>query len=524
MLTPATSIGLSANEGDQAAVLSFLSCASGKDATVQRFDTHCSVVFLEPDRVLKIKRAVKLPYLDFSTLEKRRRACEDEIAINRRYAPTIYRRIVPITREGDGLAIGGRGPVVEWAVEMARFDESKTLDRLAAQVALEPDLAEALAAILLESHLKATISGGSNWLASLPGIIDRNTERFRAEAAPSRERIDKLHELSHRELARNLDLLRRRAAAGQVRRCHGDAHLGNIVLIDGRPVLFDAIEFDPEIATTDVLYDFAFPLMDLLHFGQKAPANRLFNSYMQTAWHAHSDALRLLPLFLSIRAAIRANVLFTQHQQRPQDRTIAVNAARYFDLALQLVAPESPCLLVIGGRSGTGKSVLARDIAGLIAPPPGALVLRSDVIRKELYGVAEHTTLPPATYTPEASDRVYRAMIERAERALAQGISVVLDAAFLKPSERDAAEVAARDTMVEFHGIFLTTDSGTRLQRVAARQHDASDATPNVALDQESIDTGDIGWEIVDASGSPATTLDRSTSRLREASLHPVKQ
>ncbi|WP_248114495.1 hypothetical protein [Bradyrhizobium sp. 2S1] len=167
---------------DQAAVLAFL--GRSPDAAVQRVDTHCSIVFLGPDRVLKIKRAVKLPYLDFSTLENRRRACEAEIAVNRPHAPAIYRKVVPITRESDGLAIGGRGIVVEWAVEMARFDETRTLDHLPHRAT--PDLGEALAAALLDSHRGAPLGDGSNWLASLPVIIDRNTEQFRGQfAAPA---------------------------------------------------------------------------------------------------------------------------------------------------------------------------------------------------------------------------------------------------------------------------------------------------------------------------------------------------
>ncbi len=514
MMKPASPTDTTTGETGQAAVLSFLAGDIQPHGPVQRIDTHCSIVFLEPSRVLKIKRAVKLPYLDFSTLEKRRRACEDEIAVNKRHAPSIYRRLVPITRGRDGLAIGGTGPVVEWAVEMARFDENKTLDHLAQQDAIRPEFGERLAAILLESHRTATGHEGSPWLASLPVIIDRNTEQFCAESVLSREEIDRLHELSHQALARNLELLRRRAAAGQVRHCHGDAHLGNIVLLDGEPILFDAIEFDPNIATTDVLYDLAFPVMDLLYFRRETVANRLFNSYMQTAWDTQSGALCLLPLFLSMRAAIRANVLFTKARQHQFDQAIGAQARRYFELARRLIEPEPPRLIAVGGKSGTGKSVLARDMAHLIAPPPGALVLRSDVIRKQLYHVAEHATLSPETYTPEASNRVYQAMLKHAAHTLGQGVSVILDAVFLKPVERGAAEAVARDAKVDFRGIFLTAGRATRLHRVVSRQDDASDATSDVVLIQDNIETGTIDWDIVDASGTPSTTLELSTSRL----------
>ncbi|QOZ28497.1 bifunctional aminoglycoside phosphotransferase/ATP-binding protein [Bradyrhizobium sp. CCBAU 51753] len=519
MKTPAASTDEASGEAGQAAVLSFLAGSGEPNAPAQRIDTHCSIVFLGPSRVLKIKRAVKLPYLDFSTLEKRRRACEDEIAINRRHAPSIYRGVVPITRRGDGFAIGGTGQVVEWAVEMARFDERKTLDHLAAQDAFGPELGESLAGVLLKSHRAMSGSDGSHWLASLPLIIDRNTGQFLAEPDLSRESIDRLHELSHQSRARNIELLRSRAAAGQVRHCHGDAHLGNIVLLDDEPVLFDAIEFDPVIATTDVLYDLAFPVMDMLYFGRKATANRLFNSYVQTDWDTQSDALSLLPLFLSMRAAIRANVLFTKRRQRQHDHTIGTQASRYFELACRLIEPEPSRLLAIGGKSGTGKSVLARDMAHLIEPRPGALVLRSDVMRKQLYHAAECARLPPETYTSEASDRVYQAMLDRARRVLAQGLSVILDAAFLTQAERGAARAVARTAKVAFTGLFLTADRTIRLQRVASRQRDASDATADVVLFQDSIDTGNIDWQIVDASGSPATTLQCSASHLPDASL-----
>ncbi|WP_338691705.1 AAA family ATPase [Bradyrhizobium sp. 26S5] len=258
--------------------------------------------------------------------------------------------------------------------------------------------------------------------------------------------------------------------------------------------------------------------MDLLYFGQEPTANRLFNSYVQTTWDAQSNALSLLPLFLSMRAAIRANVLFTTRRQHQSDQTITAYAKRYFQLARRLIEPRPSRLLAIGGKSGTGKSVLARDMAYLIVPPPGALVLRSDVIRKQPNQVTEHTTLPPEAYTPEASDRVYQAMLDRAGHAVAQGISVILDAAFLQQAERDAAKAVARSAKVEFSGIFQTANDAARLQRVASRRHDASDATIDVVNAQATIDTGHVDWEIVDASGSPATTLRRSMSCLRNAS------
>lgn len=497
---------------DQERVLEFL----GGGQQTQRVDTHGSIVFLRPDRVYKVKRAVRLPYLDYSSLDKRKHACEEEIAVNRRFAPEIYRGVVPLTEGEAGPEIGGKGDVIEWTVEMARFDENQTFDHLAARGEITPDLAEPLAEAIAASHHDAPASDGEAWLASLAGIIARNTAAFRAHPALASAGVERLHGLSCDLLAKSRPLLKQRAAAGMVRRCHGDAHLGNIVLIDGKPRLFDAIEFDPVIATTDVLYDLAFPLMDLLHFGNRAAANRLLNAYLQATWQQNAGALALLPLFLSVRAAIRANVLLTKHAQGGIAAVLS-DARSYFALALDLIAPQKPSLIAIGGRSGTGKSVLARAIAGVVQPAPGAVLLRSDVIRKEIFGVGPLVKLPEAAYAPGTSERVYDAMLDRARGVLAQGLSAVVDAAFLKEDERNQLRPLAASCGVDFRGIFLFAETSVRLARIGARRNDASDATQDVALLQDSTETGAIDWTIVDASGTPEETLERSMRHLPQS-------
>jgi aminoglycoside phosphotransferase family enzyme/predicted kinase len=508
-----TSPAQSGRGDGQEAVLAFLGKASRGD--VKRVDTHASIVFLERDRVLKIKRAVRLPYLDYSTLDKRKHACEEELAVNRRYAPALYRRVVPVTLGSHGLQIDGEGPPVEWAVEMARFDEQRTLDHLAAAGPIGPGLAEALAEELAASHASAMRSDAASWLAALGGIIDRNTEKFRTQASLASGDVGRLHAASRARLDALFPLIRQRAGAGLVRRCHGDAHLGNIVLIEDRPVLFDAIEFDPVIATTDILYDIAFPLMDFLHFGQVVAPNRLFGRYLHATWRENIEGLRLLPLYLSLRAAIRALVLFTRHEQFPGDPADATKARSYFDLALRLIAPTPPSLIAVGGRSGTGKSVLARDLAATLDPPPGAVVLRSDVIRKELSGVDPLTALPEAAYTHDVTARVYRTLAERGAAVLAQGFSVVLDAAFLRAAERDPLPSLAGTNGATFHGIFLDAALDIRLQRIASRASDASDATRDVALLQEEFDIGRLDWPVVDASAWPQETLARALAHLK---------
>jgi len=500
---------------DQRRVLDFLGSSIGAAKGGKRIDTHASMIFLGGDRALKIKRAVRLPFLDYSTLEKRRLACEEELKVNAGNAPELYRRVVAITCNSDGaLEIGGAGTPVEWAVEMARFDEEQTLDRVAASTTLEPFLADAVAEAILRSHDKAPRAGGETWLASLLPIIDRNTQRFRAVSGLDAVAIDRLDAAS-RDLATKLQpLLGRRAGRGFVRRCHGDLHLANIALVDHRPLLFDAIEFDPAIATTDILYDLAFTLMDLIHFNQAAAANAVFNRYLALAEDENLDGLGLLPLFLSIRAAIRAHVLFMKSEQTSDGEAVWREARRYFDLAGRLISPKPPLLVAIGGLSGTGKSLLARGLAGLIEPLPGALIVRSDVVRKHFFGVGETTALPPAAYLADVTERVYQGLSSTAQRVLAQGSSVVLDAAYLQESERKEITGLAARSNTPFVGLFLTADLATRLARIAQRRGDASDATRDVALQQGAYAIGAVEWHLIDAAGSAGDTLRRASALL----------
>ncbi|HZO46723.1 MAG TPA: AAA family ATPase [Xanthobacteraceae bacterium] len=486
---------------------------------VKRIDTHAASVFLAGERVLKVKRAVRFPFLDYSTLEKRKTACDTELAINRRTAPDIYRRVVAITREPDGrLALDGRGEPVEWALEMRRFDEEQTLDHLAARGKIDAALADALGRTVAASHADAEPADAARWIAALESYIDEHVDAFgQLPALFPPEENQAFAEAGRAAFTRVRALLTERGRTGFIRRIHGDLHLGNIVLLDNRPVLVDAIEFSEVIASGDVLYDLAFLLMDLVERDLTPAANVAFNRYLVEAKHDENlDALAALPFFLSMRAAIRAKVTAARlAHARPDEQTEITGGARaYFDWARRFIAPAPPVMVAVGGLSGTGKSVLARALAPTLVPPPGAVVIRSDVERKALFGKGELEPLPQEAYTPETTARVYAVIAEKARRTVAAGHSAILDAVFARPEEREQAERAASDAGVRLQGLFLEVDVATRAQRASARARDASDANADVVRTQESYDLGVLAWHRVDASGTPETILQRAKAAL----------
>jgi len=500
------------SQDEQEEVLDFLGDPTTYgDALVKRIDTHAASVFLVGRRALKVKRAVRFPVLDYSTLAKRQAACAAEIEVNRTFAPTIYRGVVAITREANGsLAIGGKGEPVEWAVEMRRFDETRTLDHLASEI--DARLADALGCAVARAHAAAPVLTSAGFVEALAEIVAQNdAELAGSPALFAPDQVRALTAATRATLSRVRPLIAARERAGRVARCHGDLHLGNIVLIDGEPVLFDAIEFDPRIATGDVLYDLAFLLMDLIERRLRPAANIVLNRYIMETQHTDDlDALVALPLYLSLRAAIRAKVAA---ERQIRDASIEQSARDYFALAQRLLAPPAPRLIAIGGLSGTGKSLLARALAPEILPEPGAVWLRSDVERKAMFGAAETKRLSPEAYTRDTTKRVYEVLYNKTRRVLDAGHSAIVDAVFADPAER--ASIAQAGAGAGFRGLFLTTPMAIRINRVCKRAGDASDADAAVARAQEGYDLGVMEWQQIDGSGTPEETLQRTQAALR---------
>lgn len=492
---------------DQSEVIAFLCDPATHDGRgVERIDTHCAHVFLAGDTAWKIKRAVTYDYLDFSTLDKRKAILEREFALNRRAAPSLYRGVVPIARDGNGrLALNGPGEVVEYALEMKRFKAEAQLDRLAARGGLSDALAGDLGAAVAAYHSQAEprTENGDDLILEIIEELTRVFSDMHDSLGGDRVKAfeDRARDV-HRRLA---ELLRRRTAEGRVRRCHSDLHLANLVMLDGRPVPFDALEFDERLGTCDTFYDIAFLLMDLLHRGFGRQANICLARYLRDT-NDHGG-LATLPLFLSIRAAIRAMVDIQTARATDSDRLVS-DAATYLDEAIGFLSPVPPRLVAVGGLSGSGKTTLSRGLAPDVAPPPGAVHLRSDVERKLLLGADPLERLPAHAYDAETTRRVYARLFDLARDCLAAGHSALIDASFLEEADRLSARDLAQETGAVFRGLWLSAPPEILISRIAERKDDASDATAEVVRRQIERAPSPPDWPSVETSGAPEPCLD----------------
>lgn len=487
------------HEHDQNEVLAFLTAQAGRAAIVRR-ETHISVILLAGELAWKLKRAVKFSYLDFSTPALRLAACERELALNRRTAPQIYRAVRRITREAGGeLVFDGEGDLVDAVVEMNRFDDATLFDVLAARHALSRVLLTGLARQIAAFHRQAPSAVDVDGAATVGAVLALNGEALAGSGVFDPTALAAYDATVRQAFAVASPRLNARARAGKVRHCHGDLHLRNICLVDGAPVLFDCIEFDDRLATIDVLYDLAFVLMDLWHRDEQGSANWLANRYLDNA--DEDDGLPVLPLFMSMRAAVRAHVTATQAQLASgTERAAHENAARaYLALARTLLVPAPPRIVAIGGFSGTGKSTLAATLALQLGAAPGARVVASDRLRKALFGVDAEITLPQDAYAPAVSEQVYGQAMARAGSIARAGTSVVVEAVFDRPQDRARIEQVAADAGVAFTGLWLEAPVDALVARVAARHGDASDATQDVVRAQLARDLGPLSWAKLDA-------------------------
>ena len=474
------------------ALRSQLRVATGRPVTL--IQTHISSVLLAGEHAYKLKKPVAFGFVDFSTLEARRRCCEEELRLNRRTAPQIYLDVVRITGTDDAPRIGGRGPAIEYAVRMRRFATRNLADRRARAGRLNATHIDRLADEVAAFHAAAAPAPAGTDYGAPEKVLRWARENFalcllRLDDEPRRARLQKLAQWTEDEFRARAGWFAARRAGGFIRECHGDLHLANIVLIDEVPVPFDGIEFNPELRFIDVASDIAFTYMDLIEHGLPRLAWRFVDRVLAAT--GDYGLLAGLRFYAVYRALVRAKVsLIRAHQPdtHPVERRKASAAfARDLALAERLVVAGSPLLVAVGGLSGSGKTT----VAGLLLEHLGAVRVRSDVERKRLAGLAAGARKTAAfgteLYSTEMTARTYARLHEVAATVLDAGYPVIVDAAMLRRAERDALRELAARLKVRGECVWCEAPLATLRSRIARRQAkgaDASDATLEV-LDRQ---------------------------------------
>jgi len=477
---------------------------------VRLIETHISWVLIAGDFAYKLKKPLDLGFLDFSTLEKRRHFCEEEIRLNRRLAPTLYLAVVAVTGSPAAPRIGGDGPVLEWAVRMRAFPPEATLDRASQLTAAQID---AIADAVARFHQSLPSAAADTAYGEPEAVLQPARENFRqirellpspaggGEGAEGRHaaevseantltptRYPRGHE-SRQESAHCLDLLdtleswseaegkrlaarfAQRKQSGCIRECHGDLHLGNIAWVDDAPLIFDCIEFNPGLRWIDVLSELAFLFMDLRQRERPDLAWRLLNRYLE---HTGDYAgLAVFRFYLVYRALVRAKVSAIRALQAQAGTD---ELERYLALAGCLSRPGRPRLWLTHGVTGSGKTWLAQQLL----EQRGAVRLRSDVERKRLFGLAaleDSRRIPGGIYTEPAGSRTYQRLHELARQLLLAGFEVIVDATFLKQAQRAPFLQLAEQLQLPVHILALQADPAQLRQRVAARLARADDAS-----------------------------------------------
>lgn len=453
-------------------------------------ETHISAIFLGKDTVWKLRRAVRLPFLDFTSLAERERTARRELALNRAAAPGMYRDVVAVHCQPDGrVVLGGTGEIVDWVLRMALVPEGDFLDAMAARGAIGPGLLDALGDTVAAYHGELPPLQ-TDPIAAFAHLIDGNIASARGAGLPD-AKIDRWANAIRQELANRADWLIARRDGGFVRRIHGDLHLGNLCMWQGKPTPFDALEFDEALAEFDVGYDLAFLLMDLEARLDRAAANRVLNRYLARSldWGLVAG----LKLFISLRAMVRAHVEARSGH--------AARSADYLARALGALENTPTIVLAIGGLPGTGKSTLARAVAPQLGPAPGAVVVRSDEIRKRQHKVAPEQRLPTSAYTPQASAAVFAELTHAVRSLSASGQAVIADATFMADAHRAMVTAAAG---ADFLGVWLHAPIKLLESRISARTGDASDADLAVLRSAANHDPGAGRWLAVDATDMDA--------------------
>ena len=468
-------------------------------AQVELLETHISFVLVAGDFAYKLKKAIKLPFLDFSTLDARRFYCEQELRLNRRYASQLYLDVVPITGSAGNPAVDGTGPAIEYAVRMRAFAQEDLASRLLQRGALSPQHIDALAARVAAFHESIARAGAESPFGS-PAVIrqdalDNIDEIGRLPgAAGATGGLDPLRRWTESESAALAGAFLHRRAHGFVRECHGDLHLNNIALVDGEITPFDGIEFNDELRWIDVMNEIAFLLMDLRYRGRPDLAARFLN-----AWLEHTGdypGLAVLRYYIVYRALVRAKVACLRAAQGHLDASARAalrgDHARHLALARSLLEPQRPAIVITHGFSGCGKTTLSQGMLEAI----GAVRIRSDIERKRLAGLAatarSGSAITGGLYRDEMNERTYDCLLAGAEAIIAAGAIAIVDATFLQRRQREQLRQLARQRGVPFAIVSFLAPEAELRARIAARHRRGDDASEaDLAVLEHQLETAE---------------------------------
>lgn len=500
---------------------------------IELLETHISYVILTGPFAYKIKKPVDLQFLDFSTLEKRRHYCHEEVRLNRRTAPQLYLDVTPITGSVGAPVLGGPGPAIEYAVRMRQFPQDVLLDRLLAQGAVHPSHIDGLARQVAEFHARIAVADAASPFGTPERVHQPAQENFRQigeriRTPEDRAVLAQLQAWTEHEHAARLQDFQRRKERGFIRECHGDMHAGNMVLLDDRITVFDCIEFSENLRWIDVMNEAAFLVMDLTDRGRPDLAHRFLNAYLEST--GDYAGLRVLRYYLVYRALVRAKVAAIRLQQEgidPDSRERMWAQFRgYLRLAQRYTEAPAPLLAITCGLSGSGKTVITQPLLEAL----GAIRLRSDIVRKTLFGLAPEARsgsgLSSGLYAPDASARTYQTLAQLAHTVVSAGYSAILDATFLKRAQRDVIRHLAADLGVPFRILCFTAPEDmlrARILQRAAEARDASEANLAVLENQirnvEPLAPDELPYAITIPSDQPLETT-RIVEALRELPPH----
>ncbi|VAX21737.1 FIG00496272: hypothetical protein [hydrothermal vent metagenome] len=467
---------------------------------VKLLETHISWVFLTGDFAYKVKKPVDLGYLDYTSLEKRYYYCEMEVRLNKLIAPEIYIGVVPITGVPECPMVEGNGPVIEYAVKMKEFPQKDILNLALARGEVPPSALDSFARDVAHFHANAPTPRLGASFGSPETIKETTTQNFiklleASDFSKYKERVNTLFSITEKEFSLRVDDFENRRDNGFIREVHGDMHTGNMAFIDGKIIMFDRIEFNEPFRWIDVMSDTAFLVMDLMDRGYSGLSRKFLDSYLSAS--GDYEGISVLRFYLSYRAMVRAKVALIRGGQvdcdTQEDEALKREFEQYLAMAERYMKPAKPILIITHGVAGCGKSTFAK----LLIEETGAIVLRSDIERKRMFGMGSDEKraeeIEEGLYAPEAIRKTYSRLETLAGFIISAGFPVIVDATFLKHSWRDRFKHIAQERGVPFMILDIQAPKAVLRNRVAKREFeglDASDASLMVLEKQLMMDDG----------------------------------